>query len=430
LERDERLSPQPRLLFLTLLNDVGSDRIVAAMGRLGCSCAVLGPRTAFAARSRFAGSLFTLPHVGGYWVRCLFLRSRLERIVRDWQPDLIIPLDDLSARRLRDHRFLDQASAGLRRLIEASLGRFEGYATICSRETVIDLAESIGVRTPAQRAVTTLVEAKAAATALGYPVVLKREQTCGGFGVAIVADEAALDEAFRVANWKAGTKRILQRLIGFEPPCAADLVLQRYVPGRMAFQIVACAEGTVLDSISFSAERIDPPVTGASTVLAAIDRADMDVATRTLVAALGCSGLVSLDFILSEDGASLIELNPRPVVSGHLGRLYGHDVYQALVEHWRGVAAAPLTELAAGPERIALFPRELDRDPDSPLVDAPDVLHDIPWEDLDVLEVYVAWLQHRHPTQRERLRQQLPLDGAVTAVELRRMVTSLDRYPT
>ena len=424
------MSSQPRVLFLTLLSDVGSDRIVAAMGRLGCQCAVLGTADAFAARSRHVASLFRLPRLGGHWLRCLFLRDRLERIVRDWRPDLVIPLDDLSARRLRDPRLHRDAGPALRRLIEASLGRPATFPTICSREKLIDLAEAIGVRTPHQKPANTLVEAKSAAAALGYPVVLKREQTCGGFGVAIVVDEAALEAAYIVASRKAATKSRLQRLLGFGAPDAADLVLQSYVPGPMAFQIVACADGKVLDTISFSAECIDPPVTGASTVLRAIQRADIDAATRTLVEALGCSGLVSLDFILSPDGASLIELNPRPVVSGHLGRLYGHDVYQALLDERRGVASAPLASLASGPERVALFPRELDRDPASSLLVSPDVLHDIPWDDLDVLEAYALWLQRRHPADVARLRQQLPLDGAVASLEPRRMVTSLDRSPT
>ncbi len=424
------MSSQPRVLFLTLLSDVGSDRIVAAMGRLGCQCAVLGPASAFAARSRFAGTLFSLPRLGSYWLRCLFLRDRLERIVRDWRPDVVIPLDDLSARRLRDHRLFRDAGPDLRRLIEISLGQPATFSTICSREKLIDLAAAIGLRTPVQKAVATLAEAKSIAATIGYPVVLKREQTCGGFGVAIVADEASLEEAHGLASRKAATKSRVQRLLGFGAQDAADLVLQSYIPGPMAFQVVACANGKVLDSISFSAECINPPVTGASTVLRAIQRADIDEATRTLVAALGCSGLVSLDFILSSQGASLIELNPRPVVSGHLGRLYGHDVYQALLDHVRGVDTAPLASLAGGPARVALFPRELDRDPASSLVDAPDVLHDIPWDDLDVLESYATWLRRRHPADVERLMRQLPLDGTVTPLELRRMVTYLDRSPT
>ena len=424
------MSPQPRVLFLTLLNDVGSDRIVAAMGRLGCHCAVIGPPTAFAARSRFTETRFHLPRFGGYWLRCLVLRARLEGIVRRWRPDLVIPLDDLSARRLRDLRVHRHAGADLRRLIETSLGRPASFMAICSREKLIELAASIGVRTPAQKPVASLAAAKAAAAVLGYPVVLKREQTCGGFGVAIVTDEPELVEAFGLARRKAATKRYLQRLLGFGAQQAADLVLQRYVPGPMAFQVAACADGEVLDAISFSAECIDPPITGASTVLRAIERADMDAATRTLVAALGCSGLVSIDFILSPEGASLIELNPRPVVSGHLGRLYGHDLYEALLDHGRGLARAPLASLASGPERVALFPRELDRDPTSRLVDAPDVLHDIPWDDLDVLDIYADWLQRRHPAEAEHLRRKLPLDGTVTAIELRRMVTSLDHLST
>ena len=294
-------------------------------------------------------------------------------------------------------------------MIERSLGAASSYETICSRETLIAAAAALGLRTPRQEAVNSLRAATRVAAAFGYPVVVKREQTCGGFGVAIVQDQAALALAFKKARRKAMMKRAFQTIFGVGTADQNAIVLQEYVAGPMAFRVAACAEGNVLDAISFRAKCINPPVTGSSTVLCPLDRPDMDEMTRALVAALGCSGLVSLDFILSPAGACLIELNPRPVASGHLGALYGHDIYQGLIDNLRGVPGMSSAPLADGPETIALFPRELDRDPLGALLQGTaGAFHDIPWHDPGLIEGYAAWLERRHPTRTAEVRRHLP----------------------
>ena len=412
----------PRILFVTLLNDVGSDRIVAAMGRSGCDCAVLGPADGFAARSRFAGTRFPLPRLGGWLSRGCGFATRFRKVVQAWRPDLVIPLDDFTARTLRAERFYRAASQDVRALIERSFGSPDGFTTLCSRERQITLAAELGVRTPSQRTIATLQDAKEAAAAFGYPVVLKREQTCGGFGVAILENEADLIAAFGRASRKATMKRLVQTALRLTTADQNSLVMQQHIAGPMAFRVVACAAGTVLDGISFLAECVNPPVTGASTIVRAIDRPDMDAAARALVAALGCSGLISLDFILCAEGASLIEINPRPVASGHLGALYGHDIYRALVDAARGIAVEASSMLDEGPDRVALFPRELDRDPESPYLSAPmgeAPMHDVPCDDPDILRHYGRWLARRHPEHSTCLRRHLPHGHEVAVGRIR-----------
>ena len=249
----------PRILFVTLLNDVGSDRIVAAMGRSGCDCAVLGPADGFAARSRFAGTRFPLPRLGGWLSRGCGFATRFRKVVQAWRPDLVIPLDDFTARTLRAERFYRAASQDVRALIERSFGSPDGFTTLCSRERQITLAAELGVRTPSQRTIATLQDAKEAAAAFGYPVVLKREQTCGGFGVAILENEADLIAAFGRASRKATMKRLVQTALRLTTADQNSLVMQQHIAGPMAFRVVACAAGTVLDGISFLAECVNPP---------------------------------------------------------------------------------------------------------------------------------------------------------------------------
>jgi len=397
-----------------MLNDVGSDRIVAAMGQLGARCGILGPAGSFAGRSWFADRLFLLPALGGHWGRSLFIPSRLERIARDWRPDIVIPLDDFSARALRDPRLHRAASASVRTLIERSLGAPAGFETACGRQAFIEMAAALGVATPDQRVARDREAAREAAASLGYPVVLKRDQTCGGFGVTVVREEAALASAFRGARLKARRKQALRWLFGFGTTDDAPLVLQRFVPGPLAFRTAACRDGVVLDAVSFVAECIHPAVTGASTVLRPIDHAGMEAAVITLVAALKCSGLVSFDFLLPPDGSAVvIEMNPRPVVSGHLGRLFGHDIYRALLEGIGDtVAARAPCEVAApdstAPDLIALFPRELDRDPRGAILEtSARVYHDVPWDDAGIVPIYADWLERRHPEDRQRIARRL-----------------------
>ena len=412
-------SERPRLLFVSLFNDVASDRIVAAMGRLGARCAVMSTPDAFAAQTPHAERIFPLPRRGGSWRRTLSFQLRFAAAVRGWRPDLVIPLDELSAQVLRGAELYACAGHEMRALLEASFGRPETLALSCDRHRLVAKAAALGIATPTQLAVERLDEARRVAATLGYPVVLKREQTCGGAGVQIVADEAALDAAFHRAAAKARAKRRLQRMLGRTPAAESPLVLQRFVEGPLAFRIVACKDGRVLDGVSFLSECVHPPVTGASTILQPISRPDMDAAATALVAALGCSGFVALDFLLpAEAPAVLIEMNPRPVASGHLGALLGHDIYAAMLASL-GAPIAVAEPVAPAPARIALFPRELDRDPSGGGIRAAEaMLHDVPWDDAASLAAHAAWLARRRPEAAPRVSHLLGL--AVPPVVARR----------
>jgi hypothetical protein len=378
------------------------------MGRLGASCGIMAPQGAFAASSRFAEDVFPLPKLANYLPVGLFFGPRFGRITRDWRPDLIVPLDDLAARVLREERLARSAGSQFRALIERSLGASEHFGAACTRQGLAQVAERLGVRTPSERPVESVAEAISAAAAIGYPVVLKREQTCGGVGVTIVQNEQELADAFRRISFRARAKRWLSFVPGFQMPNATSLTLQHFVQGSLSFRAVACADGVVLDGVSFLAECRNPSDTGASTVLRTIEHDEMAKTSQAIVAALRCSGFVAFDFILnSEDEAFLIEMNARPIASGHLGRLTGHDIYAAMEAHLRRIEYRP-PKVADPPRSIALFPRELDRDPASPILDgAPGVLHDVPWDDPSLVETYAAWLERRHPSDRALIRRHL-----------------------
>lgn len=399
------------------MNDTGSDRIVAAFAHRGAETGVLGHKTSYAAASKFAHRVFPMQHPGSRWWSNLRIGACLRSIVTRWQPDLVIPLDDLAARTLRDPRILRQSDEATAALIERSFGRSAFREAACSRKLVSEAAEQLGIHVPPHAGATRFAALESQAAAFGYPVVLKRDHTCGGFGVTIVGGHADLRPAFRRANRKAILKRLMAWIPGFGLPRDDAITIQKHIDGPMAFRIVACRDGRVLDGINFLAEQTHPGRTGASTVVRPLDSDAMDKATGKLVGALGCSGFVSVDFILGHDGnAYLIELNARPPASGHLGALYGHDIYQALLSSLDPVRVAQTAPAVPAPASIALFPRELDRDPRGQFADRSSLHHDIPWDDPGVLELYKQWLQRRHPAHRGHLHALLAPDHDPTAV--------------
>ncbi len=413
---------RPRIVFVTLSNDIGSERIVSEMGRRGAACAVLGRPGSFAGLCRGVHQ-HDLPWRGGAWVAALAVPRRLERLVAEWRPDAIVPIDDLAAQLLRDLATAKPTSPKLRALLRASLGDPAHYRTVCSRSRLIALADTLGIRTPGQRSVASLQAAATAARELGYPVLLKREQTCGGRGVTLVEKSEALPIAFRSADRRAKAKRLARLALGLAAPSDGSITLQAFVQGTLALRSVACRDGRILTGITFAAEQLDPPITGSSTVIRQVDYPEIDDAVNLLVAELGCSGFVSFDFLVSPDGsAHLIELNARPVGSGHLGVQFGHDLYGSWLAHFTGNPVGAPQVPALDPARpIALFPKEMQRDPARarPSLDVA-LLHDVPWHEPRVLAAYRDRLVQRHPDQADLIARTLsfaPETGEAPAQE-------------
>jgi len=135
-------------------------------------------------------------------------------------------------------------------------------------------------------------------------------------------------------------------------------MLQSFVPGVPAFCTLAAWKGRVIASVCFVAEQTHPALSGASTIVRHIENEEMDRASATMTAALGCSGFVSYDFMLDRETgrAALIEMNPRSVSSTHLGAVFGRDICGAFAAELSGAplpAAQPVQMTAA----VALFRR-------------------------------------------------------------------------
>ncbi len=238
--------------------------------------------------------------------------------------------------------------------------------------------------------------------------MLKAEYTCGGHGVVIASNPGELQAAWKAMSGRVSFRQrcrtagrnLIWRIAGISGTGGMPPLMQALIPGVPAMRTVSAWRGQVLDGVSFVAERVHPAPTGASSVVRFIQHAEIEDTVRRLVEELGCSGLVSFDFILDadHDAAYLIEMNPRPIGATHLGRMFGHDAPAALLARLQG---APAPRLAASVEPdclVALFPKELERDPTAlHRFSSSNIMHDVPYDDPPVIAAYLRRLSHIHP---------------------------------
>jgi hypothetical protein len=400
----------PRALFLALANDVGMDRLPGALTQLSAVCALISPGGFYCAQTRFIERHFALPRHHGIWLGTAFARRRLATAVRTWDPDIVIPLDDIASNLLRNLALGAPARDRLRTLIETSLGAPVGYAASSTRAELMRAASAAGIRLPRFHIVNDAVETLHVAADWGYPVVLKEEHTCGGTGVFIIHDAAAMHAALMPplglgTAWRWGRRagrNWMWNLTGVTAGRNVAPVMQALIRGVPAMRTAATWKGEVIDGVSFAADHVHPAPTGASSMVHYVEHPEMAEAVRRLVRLLGCSGFMSFDFMLDErrGAAYLIEMNPRPIGTTHLGRLFGHDVVAALLARLQGRPAAAATASTQPDRRIALFPRELERDPLAlGRLRSDGVLHDVPYDDPVVVAAYVQRLAQIHPAE-------------------------------
>lgn len=395
-----KVQPKPRIVCVSLTNDIGADRVVSALGAAGAECAVVARRDGYAMASQAAAVHVSVSRIP--LLARLSLLAKLERLVADWEPTRIAPLDDFAAAAIRGLALGPRTSPMLRRLITLSIGDPESYGVIANRYALLDRARQIGVRVPETAPVPDLPSARNVAQRLGWPLVLKRELTCGSSGVRLVHDARELQANVREGWWRAHAKRLVRLVLdplGGESAAASPgptpiLSAQSFIDGRVTMRTVVCREGRVIDGINLVGEQLSSEPIGGFTIVAPIANAEMEEAAARLVADLRLSGFVSFDFVVDAEGrAYLLECNPRSTGCTHLGPRLGHDLCRAYLGGQRVEGVEP-----AEPPSIALFPRELARDPLATRLRTESHLrHDVPVGEPAVLERYLAYLTRLHP---------------------------------
>lgn len=380
-----------RVLIVCLENWLSHARFNRALRDGGFSVGVLAAPGDFVTVSRFVERRFDLQPLPGRPGAQDTLGS-LQDAIEAFRPRFLIPADERAVRLFRviaavDDRTRPRALADRTlRLVRRALGGAPSHAIRWQRHAMMTLAQGTGIRVPPQAAVTTLGEARAFAAAVGYPIVIKAEDTVGGKGVRVCDDEAALAPALASLDRTRGPER---------PP----LIAQAFVPGRPAARSVVAVEGRTLGGVSAVKLTTQPAPLGPSAVVEFTRHRDMDEATRKTVAGFGFTGFATTCFVINDrDGSAwLVEFNPRASSHIHLAPLWGFEMCRAL--HARPAGTGEIvTEGAPRVPLVAKFPNEWIRDPGSPYLRSAFV--DAPWDDPDLLAAEVRFAAAAFATRR------------------------------
>lgn len=316
--------------------------------------------------------------------------ASLAEAIATSSPDLVVPCDDLMAELLWR---LGQARRDLAPLLARSCGDANAFATLSSRNAFLRQAAQAGAPAADTIVLDDTAGLERAVATFGLPLVLKADGSWGGEGVVIARDRAearaALAKFSRASRLRLIAAAIKRRephlLVRARFPRPPQPGAQRFIAGRPATSSIACWQGRLLAANHFDV--LVSNGTGPATVLGVSHDPVMEETARRLAAFFGLSGLHGLDYMRGEDGQlRLLEINPRATPSAHLALGPDHDLAAALLN----AAGHPVPDRPAATlqNRIALFPQEWRREPESPYLDT--AYHDLPRDD-PALAAALGW---------------------------------------
>ncbi len=364
-DRQPALAPGPRAagglrfgLLATDLKWAGLPHLARALVRSGARVCVVAPPDSYLAVTNFQDGQILLDPTA----MCDSFAAVAAALVRDFRPDLVLPGDDDAFRLLAGLARQAGLEDEVRRLLERSIPPPGNIDAFLAESEFLQRFGTLGTTPPPTVVRPSWDEVLRFCTAHGFPVALKVDGFFGGQGVRRCDSLAQLRLALEAGGGRS-------------------FVVQKWVEGRPVQCVVAGVAGRVCACLSLEQVEAGKP-NGPSTVLRFLDAPRIRATAAGIFERAGLSGICGVDFIRDAQGRDwLLELNPRLVPAAHLGEQFGVDLVRALVGalggHPAPVATAPRIHKAA------LFPGEIQRDPDSPhLLDAH---HDVPWSDPAVL---------------------------------------------
>jgi glutathione synthase/RimK-type ligase-like ATP-grasp enzyme len=376
----------PLLLAATATKWASPARLPYELSRAGFDVALIAPKEALVAQSRFVANFTPLPDSATprQWARLL------AATVEGSRPRLIIPCDDATLHLLM--LFVESppedidapVRENLRALIVESLGDPEHYRASIDKTLLPSAAAALGVRVPSHAVISDLAAARAFAAANGYPVVLKRAFGTAGQAVEIVREQAQLEPAF--VNLSTDTPTMQWTTMW----TSTQLLIQAWLPGRGLLRAVAAWRGVARAGMTREV-LLRSSATDPSTVVRCRQSQEANRFAELLAAGFGISGFFGPEFIEHERTKEvyLIEINRRVTNGVQMGGLVGVDLCGALAAALDGRMHAGRTDIAAGEQHlIAEFPQEWLRDPESPYLLS--ARSDIPWNDPAVFRAMVA----------------------------------------
>jgi biotin carboxylase len=384
---------KPTVLIVTTVRWFPTARLAVALANAGFTVDAVCPSRHPLGKTQAVRQM--------YEYRGLSPLASLREAITASRPDLILPGDDFASQHLyslhEQKESAGKSGAGVRALIERSLGAPEDFRTLYARTKFMKLAQEQGIRVPQTEVISDSSDLRNWIARAGLPTILKADGSSGGTGVRVVRSSEEAEQALRDLQAppliaRAAKRALLDQDVTLVWPSLlrrrSIVNAQTFIAGREATSAVACWKGEVLASLHFEVVN-KVGSSGHATVLRLVDNQEMAAAAEKMARRLNLSGMHGFDFMLEAQtgNAYLIEINPRSTQVGHLTLGLGRDIPAALFAAVSGQEVRPAPSVTQD-NTIALFPQEWIRDPASPFLQS--AYHDVPWDRPELIRACVS----------------------------------------
>jgi biotin carboxylase len=380
-----------KVLLLASARWVSTARLSLALTSFGCEVELMAQRNHPALQAGVVAR--------SYRYDVLRPVESILRAIRASQPDIVIPVDELTVLHVEELRIAAESSSGedqgaVLALLATSGDRAETMALGRSRRSLLKMAADLGVPIPDTIPVNSEQELAVAVGELGLPLALKADATFGGRGVRLVSSAEEAARAWKKLHSSSSFLAALRRGLVWREwsyvrewahGMTRDVAAQRLVRGKERTALAVAIDGEVKAAVCLeviqTAEHLGP-----SSVLRVVEDETMMESIHRVAKGAGVSGFCGFDFMVDPTTGTplLIEMNLRPTQLVHLPLGPGRDLIAAYLRGMLGLEVED-RPAATDQEFIALFPQELVRDPNSGWVQK--AFLDVPWNAPDLVRV-------------------------------------------
>ena len=332
---------RPEVLVVTYGGWLGVSRLPRTLSCGGCRVSTLSVDTSFFRGSRYVDEILAVERHAPEGLMGA-LRELLLRRPNFYQ--WILFADEMALADAWPYRHQSWLRPWLP--ISAQADPSRGLATARLKTVFVRAAPAAAIPIPDSRVAATLEQASQAARELGYPLVLKADYSYGGQGVRLVCEAQELATAYHE--------------ISKDQP----VVVQSFVAGPVGSTCVLFDHGRALawsSSYTWASSSAFAPSSARHFMV----HPQMEAIIEKIGRLTTFHGFCGIDWIHRADDDSLcvLEFNPRPTPTIHLGIRCGVDFPRAVRAMLGGADAAPVQrpQLPPPDQRIVyMFPQHLE----------------------------------------------------------------------
>jgi hypothetical protein len=294
-----------RILFVAHVS-LGWQKNVIRQFKYKANCAIICPSNLDIASEPGVEHFYFRKH-RGIGLGFFGYVARLEKAFCAFQPDIIVPLDDVSAWTLRGIR----CGGRLFEVLDKSLGYRDFYRIVNNRQEFSCFSRMMGFNVPHSVTENEPVD---------FPSIMKENQSTGGFGVGYVRNTKDVERfPWRkgiIYNLKRSFRRKLLQKSGSLASIDYKYQIQEIIPGPVYGHVAFALDGKTICQTAFAIIRNSYiEEFGISNqqaiIMSKITQRKIYSMAENLISNLKMSGFIHLEFIGEPNNIHVLECNPR-----------------------------------------------------------------------------------------------------------------------